>query len=118
MDPARIRLVRMAIANRKSKIENVVLFCLLLASACAPTPAPVQPPAERIAATLGPGAAKEILWDGFEEGNRWTVEAADDPAALRVSPEWATEERVALKVDFEAAGRGKVHLRRETRLDI
>lgn len=58
------------------------------------------------------------LLDGFEAGNLWSVESADDHAHLSLSPEHVSEGRQSLRVDFEAFGRDKFQIRRDGQFDL
>jgi len=72
----------------------------------------------RAAAAPAPKPAPAILLDDFETVWPWANESADDHASLSVTTENATSGQHALRIDFEAFGRGKFQARRDGRLDL
>jgi len=58
------------------------------------------------------------LLDDFETLRPWSSDSADDHADLALDAERVSSGRFALRVDFQAHGRGKFQVRRDGRLDL
>ena len=58
------------------------------------------------------------LFTGFEDARTWAVESADDHAVLAPTEQHVTQGRRALRLEFQALGRGKFQMRRDGKFDL
>ena len=58
------------------------------------------------------------LWDGFEEREGWSVDAANDPATITWSARHVSEGALSLKVDGAFKDTGRVMVRRAAKLRV